>query len=111
MVIRDTPPMFTDNGGGYDMTPAGLLLLLGNMFYSDDPALTGDAKTRTGIFIDDVLQAALEGGFKHTDIFITMLTREHLSPGLSAMAQAASDAAGAQANSTAMNRWEFQGAQ
>ena len=102
MSIARTPPMFTDNGNGYDMTPAGVLLLLGDMFYGNDPELAGAARTRTGVFMADMLKAAAVGGFKQTDIFITMLTRKQRSPRLREMAQAASDAAGTEAHNAAM---------
>ena len=109
MTTKSAPPMFTDNGDGYDMTQAGVLLVLGDMFYGNDPELTGAARTRTGEFVADVLKAAAVGGFKQADIFITMLTRKQRSLRLSAMAQAASDAAGPEANSAAMERWKAKG--
>lgn len=105
MMTKSAPPMFTDNGNGFDMTQAGVLLILGDMFYGNDPELTGAARTRTGEFVADILQAAATGGFKQADIFITMLTRKQRSARLGEMAQAASDAAGEQAYSEAMGRF------
>ena len=106
MTTKSAPPMFTDNGNGFDMTQAGVLLILGDMFYGKDPELTGAARMRTGEFVADILKAAAAGGFKQADIFITMLTRKQRSPRLTAMAQAASDAAGVQASNAAMERFK-----
>ena len=86
---------FTPNSDGYDIQPAGVLLLLADTIYGDgrnDSTPTGQA--RADKMIDAMLSAARAGGYKQTDILQTLLVRGERSKRIQDMARAACDAAG-----------------
>lgn len=85
-------PLFTPNGDGYDIQPAGVLLLLA-MEVRDNPHKHG----RIQGLIDTMLSAARAGGFTQGDILQTLLARGESSPRVRAMAVEACAAAGNEA--------------
>jgi hypothetical protein len=89
-----TTPLFTPKGDGYDIQPAGVLLILADMVYGpqDDPAWTGGPKTEA--MIQAMLAAARAGGYTQTDILHTLLVRGERSKRIENMARAACAAAG-----------------
>ena len=89
-----TPLLFTPNGDGYDIQPAGVLLILADTVYNNpqDSTLTGRARAKT--MMDAILSAARAGGFKQGDILATLLATGKVSHRLRDMAMAACDAAG-----------------
>jgi hypothetical protein len=91
-----TTPLVTPNGDGYDIQPAGVMLILADMVYGpqDDPEWTGGTKTEAAI--QDMLGAARAGGYIQTDILHTLLVRGERSMRIHDMARAACAAAGPQ---------------
>ena len=85
---------FTPNGDGYDIHPAGVLLILASMVYGrqDDPAWTDGPKTEA--IVERMLSAARTGGYTQTDILHTLLVSGENSKRVQDMARAACDAAG-----------------
>ena len=90
-------PMFTDNGDGYDITPAGVLLLVADTVYGDPSETTPQGMANAQALMDGILAAARAGGFMQNDILLTLLTllaRKPITRRVAALAQAAVDAAG-----------------
>jgi len=89
-----TPSLFTPNGDGFDIQPAGVLLILADTVYNNpqDSSATGRARAKT--MMDAILSAARAGGFKQGDILATMLARGEVTHRLKDMAVAACKAAG-----------------
>ena len=90
-----TQPMFKPNDDGYDVSPAGVILIIAGMVYGEDRT----TMSRAGIqkftrLIDDVLSAARANGYPHEDILRTLLARNESGPRMVQMMQAACDAAG-----------------
>jgi len=87
-------PLFTPNDDGYDIQPAGVLLILARMVYGpqDDPAWMSGSKTES--MIQTMLAAARTGGYTQTDILHTLLVRGERSKRVMGMARAACAAAG-----------------
>ncbi|MDY7576013.1 hypothetical protein [Actimicrobium sp. CCI2.3] len=97
--------MFKPNGDGYDVSPAGVILIIAGMVYGEDRA----TMSRAGIqkftrLIDDVLSAARTNGYPHEDILRTLLARNESGPRMVEMMQAACDAAGSATMDTVIGR-------
>lgn len=92
--------------GGYEMTPAGLLLILGDTAYgkTTDAPPWGRAKAQR--LLEDMLSAAYAGGFFLGDVLHTLLARGEISQRVQAMAVAACEAAGEQALEEVLGRLE-----
>jgi hypothetical protein len=88
--MTTTPPLFTPNGDGYDIQPAGVLILLADEVYGENPSSNPRLKNTIGQF----LTAARAGGFKQSDILETLLATGEVSHRVKDMAVAACDAAG-----------------
>jgi len=90
-----TTPLFTPNGDGYDIQPAGVLLILADTVYSEDcNDSTPAGQGRAARMIDSILAAARAGGYTQTDILHTLLVRGERSKRIQDMARAACAAAG-----------------
>ncbi|MET3132633.1 hypothetical protein AAKU55_002910 [Oxalobacteraceae bacterium GrIS 1.11] len=89
--------MFTPNSDGFDVSPAGALLLIAGTAYGDPSETTPEGMRNSHAFIGDVLAAARAGGYTQGDVLHTLLSRNKHSPRITAMAQAAVDAAGSAA--------------
>ncbi len=77
--------------GGYDIQPAGVLLLLGREISTTPPtALRAKLEGHVRAF----LQAAQAGGYKQTDVLETLLARGDTSKRVLRMCAEACDAAG-----------------
>jgi hypothetical protein len=100
----NTQPMFRPNGDGYDISPAGILLLAAGAIYGDPTETTPQGISNARKLMDGILTAARAGGFKQNDILRTLLARNQPSQRLAAMAQAACAAAGAGAISDVLDR-------
>ena len=90
-------PMFTENGDGYDITPAGALLLAADTVYGDPSETTPQGMANAQALMDGILAAARAGGFMQNDILLTLLARKPITRRVAALAQAAVDAAGDEA--------------
>ena len=92
--MTTTPSLFTPNGDGYDIQPAGVLLILADTIYNNpqDSSPTGRARAKT--MMDAILTAARAGGFKQADILETLLATGEVSHRMKALAVAACTAAG-----------------
>ncbi len=90
-----TQPMFTPNDDGYDISPAGVILMIAGMTYGKDRAGMSRASIQKfTLLIDDVLSAARANGYKQEDILRTLLAWDTSGPRMMQMVQAACDAAG-----------------
>lgn len=87
-----TQPLFTPNGDGYDIQPAGVLILLASEV-REHPHKHG----RIQGYIDAMLEAARAGGFTQGDILATLLARGEVSQRVKTMAVQACAAAGNEA--------------
>lgn len=94
-----TKPLFTstENGTGYDIQPAGVLILLASYVYDPESDLSDDGKAGLKRHIDSMLKAARAGGFSQCDILATLLSRNEVSHRVKAMAVQACAAAGNEA--------------
>jgi hypothetical protein len=90
----NTQPMFKPNGDGYDISPAGVLLLAAETVYGDPRDTTPQGIGNARTLMDGILDAAHAGGFKQCDILRTLLARNQVTPRLAAMARTACAAAG-----------------
>ena len=88
-------PLFSPNGDGYDIQPAGLLMLMADIVYKNPDESTPTGRESAAAMIDSILAAARAGGFKQCDILATLLVRGEISQRVRDMAIAACDAAGA----------------
>jgi hypothetical protein len=88
-----TQPMFTPNGDGYDITPAGVLLVAAGTAYGDPAESTPQGIRNALLLIEGILSAAFAGGFKQGDILGTLL-QQTPTPRVQTMAQEACEAAG-----------------
>ena len=95
--MTTTPSLFTPNGDGYDIQPAGVLLILADTIHNNpqDSSPTGWARAKT--MMDAILTAARAGGFKQGDILATLLARGEVTHRLRDMAVTACNAAGPEA--------------
>lgn len=97
-------PLYTNNpdcpDGGYLLSPAAAVLMLGRYAYeSDDEAAPAApaARVRTLDALRRILSAARAGGFTQGDVLETMLARGKVTVKAKELAHAAIDAAGADA--------------
>jgi hypothetical protein len=95
--MSTSQPMFTPNGDGYDISPAGALLLAADTVYGPPHEPTPEGVRNDSALIDDMLAAARTGGFMQNDTLLTLLARNRPTKRCAAMAPAACDAAGADA--------------
>lgn len=83
-------PMFSPRqDGAYDITAAGVIILLGSYAYEPDsptPTLVDTLRR--------VLSAAVAGGFKNADLLETLLSRGEVSQRVKQLATEAANAAG-----------------
>lgn len=95
-------PLFRPNGDGYDIQPAGVLILLASQLQEepDHPA-----NGRIQAIIDKMLAAARAGGFKQGDILMTLLANGEVSHRVKDMAVAAMAAAGNDAIDRIFEEW------
>lgn len=90
-----TTPLFAPNGDGYDIQPAGVLLILADQRYGPDRVHLSEAgRKRISDTIAALLTAASAGGFTQSDILATMLCNGENSKRVQYMARAACAAAG-----------------
>ena len=91
----DTTPLFTPNSDGYDIQPAGVLLLLADTIYGDgrnDSTPAGQARAME--VLAAIFAAARKGGFTQGDILMTLIHQGERSKRIQDMARAACEAAG-----------------
>jgi len=88
--MSTTPSRFTPIADGYDIQPAGVLILLADEVYGENPSKSPQLKNIIGQF----LTAARAGGFKQSDILETLLATREVSHRVKDMTVAACDAAG-----------------
>ena len=87
--------MFTPNGDGYDVSPAGAFVLCAATVYGDPAESTPAGIRNARTMLDAVLSAARAGGYTQGDVLHTLLARNKVDRRTMEMAQAACDAAGA----------------
>ena len=92
--MTTTPSLFTPNGDGDDIQPAGVLLVLADTVYNNPQDSTPTGRARAKTMIDALLTAARAGGFKQGDILATLLARGEVTQRLKNMAVTACNAAG-----------------
>ncbi|KAB8042570.1 hypothetical protein [Janthinobacterium aquaticum] len=88
--------MFTPNADGYDISPAGVLLLCADTVYGDPAETTPEGIRNARAMMESLLSAARAGGYTQGDVLHTLLARKQLNRRVMDMAQAACDAAGAE---------------
>lgn len=84
-------PLFRPNGDGYDIQPAGVLILLASEL-RETPGHQSNGRIQA--MLDKMLAAARAGGFKQGDILMTLLANGEVSHRVKAMAVSAMEAAG-----------------
>ncbi|SFV15507.1 hypothetical protein [Pseudoduganella namucuonensis] len=99
-----TQPMFTPNGDGYDIAPAGVLLLAADTAYGPPHETTPQGMRNARTLMDGILDAARAGGYTQGDILRTLLARNQPTRRVQEMAQAACDTAGAAALTSVFER-------
>jgi hypothetical protein len=92
-----TQPLFKPTPDGYDIQPAGVLILLASHIYDPESDLSPDGKDKLKGHIDALMTAARAGGFTQCDILATLLSRNEVSHRVKAMAVQACEAAGHEA--------------
>ena len=94
-------PLYTNNpdcpDGGYLLSPAAAVLMLGRYAYESDDEAAPAARVRTLDALRRILSAARAGGFTQGDVLETMLARGKVTVRVKELAHAAVDAAGADA--------------
>ena len=94
MMTTTHPPLFTPNGDGFDIQPAGVLLLLADTVHGNPDESSPAGRTRAKAMMNAILSAARAGGFQQCDILDTLLATGEVSHRVKAMAVAACNAAG-----------------
>ena len=90
-----TTPLFIPNGDGYDIQPAGVLLILADRLYGEDREhISEGGFIRISESIAALFRAASTGGFTQGDILMTLLCRGESSKRVQDMARQACAAAG-----------------
>ena len=89
-----TKPLFTPTADGYNIQPAGVLIMLASYVYDPESELSDDSKAGLKHHVDSILTAARSGGFTQCDILATLLSRNEVSRRVKAMAVQACAAAG-----------------
>lgn len=96
-----TQPLFKQNPddpeGGYLLSPAGVLLLVGTMAHEPDGEISAQGRRNALDVLARLLGAARAGGFTQGQVLETMLANGETSQRVKALAQAAVDAAGTDA--------------
>jgi hypothetical protein len=92
-----TNEIFTPNGDGYDIAPAGVLLLLAGELYGGTGSQSAKGKNKLQLIVNDFIKAATDGGYRQTDILLTLLVRNEQSQRVTQMALDACSAAGDEA--------------
>jgi len=94
-------PMFkqdpNDRDGGYLLSMAGVLALMGATAYEADDAVTPKGRANAKYGLARILSAARAGGFTQGDLLDTLFSNGEVSERLRDMVHAAVDAAGNQA--------------
>ena len=94
-------PLFTQNPddreGGYLLSPAGVLLMVGTYAHEGDDEISPSGRARAQDALRRILSAARAGGFTQGQILETMMARGEVSARVKELAHAAIDAAGADA--------------
>ena len=94
-------PLYTNNpdcpDGGYLLSPAAVLLMMGSYAHESDDEISPSGKARAQDALRRILSAARAGGFTQGDVLETMLARGKVTPRTKELAHAAVDAAGADA--------------
>ena len=85
--------IFKPNGDGYDIAPAGVLLIIAGELYGEDE-LSKSGRTKCKLILDSFINAAIKGGYKQSDILLTLLSRNDKSRRVVQMALDACNAAG-----------------
>ncbi|WP_027997000.1 hypothetical protein [Simplicispira psychrophila] len=92
------PPMFkqdpNDREGGYLLSMAGVLALMGATAYEADDAVTPQGRANAKYGLARILSAARAGGFTQGDLLDTLFFNGEVSERLRDMVHAAVDAAG-----------------
>ena len=91
-----TNSLFTPipDGSGYNIRPAGVLLLSADTVYGDPTESTPEGRARAQALIDAMLTAARPGGYAQCDVLRTLLARNKPSARAQKMAVKACNAAG-----------------
>jgi hypothetical protein len=98
--------MFRPDGeGGYLVSPAGVLLLAADALYGDPAETTPAGRQNASAVIEAIMAAAVVGGYKQKDIFLTLLEQSQRSPRVIEMAQAACDAVDPNTMVEIITRW------
>jgi len=82
-------PMFTPNGDGYDVSPAGVLILAAGTVHGPAQETTPDGIRNAQRLVDGILSAARAGGYAQCEVLETLLAKLPYTPRVGAMAQAA----------------------
>ncbi len=95
-------PLFRQNPddpeGGYLLSPAGVLLLVGSMAHEPDGEISAQGRRNALDVLARLLGAARAGGFAQGQVVLeTLLANGDVSERVKALAQAAVDAAGTEA--------------
>ena len=94
-------PLYTNNPdcteGGYLLSPAGVLLMVGSYAHEGDDEISPSGRARAQDALRRILSAARAGGFTQGDVLETMLARGKVTARAKELAHAAVDAAGADA--------------
>ncbi len=94
-------PMFkqdpSDHEGGYLLSMAGVLALMGSAAYEADDAVTPKGRANAKYGLARILSAARAGGFTQGDVLDTLFANGEVSERLRDMVHAAVDAAGNEA--------------
>jgi hypothetical protein len=101
--------IFTPNGDGYDVAPAGVLLLIACELYGEPESQAQEGKVKLKLIVDDFIQAAIAGGYKQADILLTLLARNEQSQRVAQMAIDACSAAGDESLMKVMDKMRQRG--
>lgn len=94
-------PLFTQNPndteGGYLVSPAGVLLMVGSYAYEPDGEISPAGRARAKEALHRILSAARAGGFAQGDVLETLMARGDVSARVKELAHTAIEAAGTDA--------------
>jgi hypothetical protein len=68
-----TAPLFVPNGDGYDIAPAGVLMMMGDTVCNNHHESSPKGRALATQLVKDILKAAHAGGYKQADILETLL--------------------------------------
>jgi hypothetical protein len=90
--------LFTPNGDGYDIAPAGVLMMMADTVCNNHHESSAKGRERATQLVKDILKASHAGGYKQADILETLLlVKGESSQRVRAMCIAACEAAGNEA--------------